>query len=101
MSEPELVLQTITDPTESNTYQSGGVAVSNVADINYGDIKNKPFKDNRVSGKLVNNTGGLKPYLITGGTVYNAGVIGDVEADFIGNLAGGNQYRKSVFTCKC
>ncbi len=85
VSEPELVLQTVTDPTESNTYQSGGVTVSNVADNNYGDIKNKLFKDNRVSGKLVNNTGRFKTLSITGGTVYNAGTIGDVEADFIGN----------------
>ena len=89
VSEPELVLQTITDPTESNTYQSGGVAVSNVADNNYGDIKNKLFKDNRVSGKLVNNTGRFKTLSITGGTVYNAGTIGDVEADFIGNSLAG------------
>ena len=56
ITKPELVFPTITNPTASITYQPGGVAVNNADGNNYGDIKNKLFKDNHVSGKLVNNT---------------------------------------------
>ena len=84
ITNPELVLA-ITDPAESSADHSGGVAVNNMAGNSYGDIKNKLFKDNRVNGKLVNNTGENKYLYLRGGAIYNAGSVGDIEADFVGN----------------
>ncbi len=89
ITKPELVFPTITNPTASITYQSGGVAVNNADGNNYGDIKNKLFKDNHVSGKLVNNTSKNRYLHFYGGAIYNAGIIGDIEADFIGNSVTG------------
>ena len=82
ITKPELVLPTVTNPAAPITYQPGAVAVNNAAGNNYGDIKNKLFKDNRVNGNIV----GYKVFLmVQGGVIYNAGTIGDINADFINN----------------
>ncbi len=82
ITKPELVLPTVTNPAASITYKPGAVAVNNTAGNNYGDIKNKLFKDNRVNGNIV----GRDIFLVVqGGVIYNAGTIGDIKADFINN----------------
>jgi len=94
VTEPELILPTITNPSESYTYQPGGAAVNNPAGSDYGDISGKVFKNNKVSGKLVNNTGSGRSLHIQGGAVYNAGTIEDINADFIDNyITGTNEGR--------
>ena len=84
ITKPELMLPTITDPSEQNTYQTGGVAVNNPAGNKYGDITGKVFANNKVSGKLT-GTSSYNNLYILGGAVYNAGEIGDITADFINN----------------
>ena len=90
ITKPELMLPTITDPSEQNTYQTGGVAVNNPAGNKYGDITGKVFANNKVSGKLT-GTSSYNNLYILGGAVYNAGEIGDITADFINNSLTGTE----------
>ena len=90
ITKPELVLPTITDPSEQNTYQTGGVAVNNPAGNKYGDITDKVFADNKVSGKLT-GTSSYNDLYISGGAVYNAGEMGNIKADFINNSLTGTE----------
>ena len=79
ITKPELVLSTVA----SNVIQQGGAAIRNPNGTDYGNIENKVFRDNKVSGKIIGrNYQVLKTY---GGVVYNGGTIGNVGANFINN----------------
>ena len=73
---------------ESGTtiHQDGGAAINNPAGKNYGNINNKVFANNKVTGSISGGTSSKRNYLhLYGGAIYNAGEMGNINADFINN----------------
>ena len=77
-----------------------GVAINNPIDDNYGDVENKVFINNNVTGTIINNENSMKYLTVKGGVISNQGTIGNITADFIDNsietIANGN-YSNRVY----
>ncbi len=80
----------INSPSETNAYRFGGAALNNPAGNKIGDIKDTVFANNQVTGKISGNS--VKDLRVYGGAIYNAGIIGDINADFVNNFVTVNTY---------
>ncbi len=69
-------------------HQPGGAVINNPEGETYEDIKSKVYADNKVTGSISGRTSSKKNELyLYGGAIYNAGEMGNINADFINNFA--------------
>ena len=85
----------INSPSETNAYRFGGAALNNPAGNKIGDIKDTVFANNQVTGKISGNS--VKDLRVYGGAIYNAGIIGDINADFVNNFVTVDTYAVYIY----
>ena len=85
----------INSPSETNAYRFGGAALNNPAGNKIGDIKDTVFANNQVTGKISGNS--VKDLRVYGGAIYNAGIIGDINADFVNNFVTVDTYAIYIY----